>query len=131
MKSRLVTLSLAALATPAFAETWRASSASDEAAAFIDVDSIQRDGNRVTFWREVRWATVQNLSDGIRFDRIANLYEADCEAMRFRSIQVQARLEAEVILAGEEEGETEEAQPGSTAEVDLKAACFDTWPEGQ
>jgi hypothetical protein len=131
MKSRLIFLSLVALATPAFAENWRASSASDQAAAFIDVDSIRRDGDRVTFWREVRWPTAQRLSDGTRFDRIANLYEADCRAMRFRSLQVQARLETEVILGGEEEGEEEVAEPGSTAEVDLRAACFDSWPQAQ
>ena len=131
MKSRIIALSLAALTSPAFAENWRQSSSADGATAFIDVDSIRHDGDQVTFWREVRWPKVRNLDDGTRFDRVANHYEADCRAMRFRSLALQARLEAEVVLAFEHEEEYEEAQTGSTIEADLRAVCFDTWTEGQ
>ena len=127
MKLRLIALSLAVLASPAFAENWRASSSADGATAFIDVESIRRDGDRVTFWREVRWPEVRSLGDGTRFDRVANHYEADCRAMRFRSVALQARLETEVVLAFEHEEEYDEAHSGSTIEADLRAVCFDTW----
>ena len=117
-----------AMASPAAAETWRASSRAEGATAYIDVDSIRREGDRVSFWREVRWPEIRSLDGGLRFDRIAALYDGDCRAMTLRSTAIRAKLGQEVVLAGDEPGEVETASPGSTAAVDLRSACFGDWP---
>ena len=123
-------LGIALLAAPAAAENWRASSAGMGAIAYIDVDSIQRSGEQVTFWREVRWPEVKTFEDGTSYDRIAALYEADCNAMTLRSLHLRVSLGGEVIGSVEDTGEVEQATPGSTAETDLRSACFGEWPQG-
>jgi hypothetical protein len=121
-------MAMALAAAPAAAETWRASSRAEGAVAFIDVDSIRREGDRVSFWREVRWPEVRSLDDGLRFDRIQARYEADCRAMTLRTMAIRAKLDQQVVLAADEAGEVETASPGSTAEIDLRSACFGDWP---
>lgn len=115
-------------ATPAVAENWRASSSNGEAAAFIDTDSVRRDREKVTFWREVRWTQPRIVEGGVRFDRVATHYEADCRAMTLQSLRMRASFGAEVVLDHTERAEIEHTAPGSTAHTDLRAACFDEWP---
>lgn len=130
MTGAKIAVAVAALAAaPAAAESWRLSSGDGEARAYIDTDSLRREGDRVTFWREVRWPEVRSLDSGLRFDRIAALYEGDCRAMTLRSLRISARLQAAEVYAAEDEGETEPALPGSNAEGDLRSACFGDWPD--
>ncbi len=124
----IATILTASLATPASAENWRRSSSADGSTAFIDVDSIARDGDRVRFWRELRLPAMRTLETGLRLDRIAAFYEADCSAMSFRTLTISAKLGNEVVMTGEGRGDTEVAEQGSTAEADLRSACFDEWP---
>ena len=130
MRTRLLAAGILALAPPgaAAAENWRASSSDSQATAYIDVDSIRRDGDRVSFWRELRWPEARTLRDGTRYNRLGSLYEADCTAMTLRSITIRANLDERVILAGEGSLETEQARPGTTAAVDLRSVCFGEWP---
>lgn len=112
----------------ASAENWRSSSRDSQATAYIDVDSIRRDGNRVSFWRELRWPQIRSLGDGRRFNRLGSLYEEDCAAMTLRSITIRASLDERVILTGEGSRELEQARPGTTAATDLRSVCFGEWP---
>lgn len=118
------------LASPAAAETWRASSSTDEAAGFIDVESIRREGDRASFWREIRWPEVRSMSDGRRYDRIAAHYEADCRGRTLQLTAFRTKLGAEVVLSHDGRGEVEAVTPGTAADTDLRAACFDEWPRG-
>ena len=128
LKGSMVVLAAALAAAPAQAENWRASSSTAEAAAFIDTDSIRRDGDRVSFRREVRFNAARVLQGEHRFDRLRTLYEADCKAMTLQSVDISARLGAQVLFSAAERGDVETAKPGSTAEIDLRAACHDQWP---
>jgi hypothetical protein len=127
-RSSAVAALMVLLPAPAAAETWRASSRAEGAVAFIDVDSIRREGDRVSFWREVRWPEARALDGGLRFDRIGARYEGDCRTMTLRSMAIRAKLDQQVVLASEEAGDVETAEPGSTAEIDLRSACFGEWP---
>ena len=123
-----IAIAMLAAATPAAAENWRASSSTGpDAAAFIDTDSIRRSGDRVTFWREVRWAEPRTLPGGTRFDRVATHYEADCRAMTLQSMRMRALMGADAIFDDSERGEIERITEGTTAHTDLRAACFDEW----
>lgn len=130
MRRWIMAAATAALAplSAAAAENWRASSTDAVATAYIDIDSIRRDGARVSFWRELRWPQVRTLGTGLRYNRLGSLYEADCEAMTLRSITVRANLDENVVLSGEGSRETEQARPGTTAETDLRSVCFGEWP---
>jgi hypothetical protein len=116
------------LASPAPAENWRASSGGQGATAYIDTDSIQRSGDEVRFWREVRWPAPRAFEDGTRYDRIGALYVADCRAMTLRAIRMRAALGATILAEGDTEEPTQNAGPGTTAETDLRSACFNDWP---
>lgn len=119
-----------AAASAAQAENWRASSQSQEAKAYIDADSIRRDGDRVLFWREVRWPNPRSLGDGSRFDRMAAFYDGNCRAMTLQSKALRVKLGDRIILSADEAGEMESAEPGTTAETDLRSVCFGEWPSG-
>ena len=122
------TVAMLAAAAPAQAETWRASSSGMGAVAFIDTESIRRDGDRVSFWREVRWSDVRSLDSGGRFNRIAALYEGDCRAMTLRPMEVRAKLDEQIVFSGQGSGEIETPPPGTNGHVDLRSACFGDWP---
>lgn len=109
-------------------QNWRASSASDEAQGYIDTDSIDREGDRVRFWREIRFGQVQSTDSGERFDRIAAHYEGDCRLKTLRSMTLRVRLGGRLVFEGEDTGETEAVSPGSAGDADLRAACFNEWP---
>lgn len=123
-------LAALAAAAPAHAESWRLSSRSGAASAYIDADSIRRDGDRVTFVREVRWPEPRTLQGDKRFDRMRAVYEAGCKAMTLQSLAIEARLGDAVLLSAGERGKLETVQPGSTAAADLAAACHGRWPTG-
>jgi len=130
MTARALGLAVAILAAagPAGAETWRSASSGLGATAYIDTDSIRRDGDRISFWRELRWREVRALDSGRRFDRLAALYEGDCRAMTLRPIEIRARLGETVVLSGRSGGEVENPPPGTNGHTDLRAACFGDWP---
>ena len=130
MAFKLVAIGLVALAGSAAApaESWRAGSSGLGATAYIDTDSIRREGDLVHFRREVRWPEVRSFGDGTRYDRLLSHYQGDCRAMTLRSLAIRVKLGDSVVLSVDEADEIETASPGSTAEVDLRAACFGEWP---
>lgn len=116
-------------ASPALAENWRASSHGQGIVAYIDVDSIKKKGDRVTFWRELRFPDVRSLSFNVRYDRMAALYQADCKAMTLRSTKIRVSLGDQVAFKHGGKGELEVAGPGTTAEIDLRSVCLNDWPD--
>jgi hypothetical protein len=131
MRVGILTFAIAvgATASPALAENWRASSKGQGAVAYIDVDSIERKGDRVTFWREIRWPEARSLAGDVRYNRMAALHEGDCKKMTLRSVKVRVSLDGRVVVEGDADDEPEAMEPGSNGEIDLRSACLDQWPE--
>ncbi|MFS2112543.1 surface-adhesin E family protein [Sphingomonas sp. Sphisp140] len=80
---RLTLLALAALVVPhtASAQNWRLAAYSNQApqmAYFVDVDSVRRNGNVVTFKQQTIYETTSPTRD---FDRSMLTRQADCAAM--------------------------------------------------
>lgn len=119
----------AAVPASAQAQAWRRSSSAGDATGFIDTASIRRDGDRVFFQREVRYAQPKAFSTGEKFDRILVHYEGDCKAMTLRAHLVRVRLGDKLVLEFSDKDRTDSAGPGSNAEKDLQAACFGKWQD--
>ncbi|MDG2534882.1 hypothetical protein P6144_14575 [Sphingomonas sp. HITSZ_GF] len=80
---RLALFALAALVAPhtASAQSWRLAAYSNQApqmAYFVDVDSVRRNGNIVTFKQQTIYETTSPTRD---FDRSMLTRQADCAAM--------------------------------------------------
>src|SRR3954469_15874164 len=134
MRGRMVALALllALAGSPAVSANWRASSSTQEIVAYIDTDAIQRKGQEVWFWRELRWPEPQILDNGFRYDRMAARFKANCITMTFVSLRNRANLGDRVLFeAKDDNDEIHIAEPGSNAEADLRAACFDDWKMGK
>jgi hypothetical protein len=122
-----------ALVAPAFPasahqESWRPASSNGTAQAYIDASSMRRDGDRVRFVREVRMGSVQQFEDGRRYDVLGALMEVDCRARTLRNLEGYARLGNATVATEFSDGNAEPVQPGSTADTDFRAACFNEWP---
>lgn len=128
MASALAAMFLAAMPAAAQQRNWRAASSAGSQRAFIDTASIARDGDKVRFMREIRMDEPRQFDSGQRYDRIGSLIEADCRARTLQSLEIYASLGEEVIVRGEGDREVDTVQAGSTADTDLRAACFDEWP---
>lgn len=126
--SLLIVLLAAPLPAMAQDSTWRPSSSSGGRFAMIDTASIVRDGARVRAVREVRTLEPQTFETGARYDRLGALMEFDCAARTARTIRVYARLGDEVIGEDDVEDAVAPVVPGSTADADLRAVCFNEWP---
>jgi hypothetical protein len=131
LNSRILAISLIALilGAPAGAANWRVSSRGGGAVSFTDLDSIIRVGEKVTFTHEIRWGAARTLADGSRFDRLAALIEGNCRAMTLQKFHLRASMGAQVISEVWEVGKIEPAGRGTTGEADLRAVCFDEWPD--
>lgn len=122
---RLSLLVLLPLLAPqaAFAESWRAaaySSSPTPMVYFVDVDSVQRSGNKVTFRQQTVYSATSATRD---FDRTVTTRDADCVAvtssMRDSSFYVAGKfLDTE---AGP--GNVTTAQPGSILLQMINAVC--------
>jgi hypothetical protein len=130
MTINLLAIGLAAVAgsSAVAVEDWRPSSSAGEARAYIDTETIRREGDLVHFWRDLRWGEPRSFSNGTRYDRFVTEYRGDCRARTLRSLSVLVKLGDELVLTIDEDGELESVRPGSTADVDLRAACFGEWP---
>ena len=117
-----------ALPASAHQENWRPASSNGTAQAYIDTSSMRRDGDRVRFVREVRMGSVQQFEDGRRYDVLGALMEVDCRARTLRNLEGYARLGSETVATEFSDGNVDPVQPGSTADTDLRAACFNEWP---
>lgn len=111
------------------AESWRASSTAMGATAYIDTDSIRREGDQVRYWREIRWPGVRTLETGTRYDRLMNLNQANCATKKVRSLEVRLKLGDKVVVSDFTPGEVEAVKPGTTLETDLRAVCSGEWPK--
>ena len=125
-------LSLALSSSMAQSENWRVSSSGNGAVAYIDTDSIQPKGDRVRFWRELRWPEPQLMPSGTSYDRLAGLFEADCRARTLRSLRNRLRLGTRVVFDAKDRNDAPDVmKPGSNGETDLRAACFNEWKSGK
>lgn len=134
MRGKVIALVLlvAMLGSPARSENWRPSSGTGEVIAYIDTDAIRRKGDEVRFWRQLRLPEPQTLPNGARFDRAAALFKANCRTMTFQSLRNRAHLGDRLLFDGKDDNhEIHTAEPGSNAEADLRAACFDDWKIGK
>lgn len=123
-------LVLIAQALPAAAQqaNWRRGSSAGGQSVLIDTTSIQRDGDKVRFMRELRLRETRQLEGGASYDRIGALMEADCRGRTLRALEIAAKMGETTVFSGEGDGEADPARPGSTADIDLRAVCFNEWP---
>lgn len=119
---------LAPLPAAAQQQTWRQASSSGDRTAYIDTASIQRDGDKVRFWREVRSPAPVRFDSGESFDRLGARMEVDCRARTLVNLEVYAKLGDQLVVSGAGDGTVEPIETGSTADTDLRAACFNEWP---
>jgi len=106
--------------------TWRSSSHQGGDRTFIDTSSIRRDGAKVRFLRELRFAEPQGVGSG--FDRLLSLIEVDCEARTIQTLERTVKLGEEVVASGSDYEDPQPVRRRTTADVDLRAVCFDDWP---
>ena len=119
-------LLLAACASPGFAAGWRLVTTDTEvreesgrsAVAFVDYDSLRRDGARVTFWMMV----VTEVPARSGMDNARALIEADCPPGRYRYAE-RIFLSGDQLLGRTGASEDEQAVPGSTGAAVIGAAC--------
>lgn len=130
-----VALAALLLATPALApaqpepqqQDWRASSMRGGTTVYIDAASITRNGDSVRFWAEMRRSEVQTLDDGTRYDRLGLQAEMNCAERTYQILQVYSALGDRRPTASPITGEVERIEEGTTAEVDMRAVCFNEW----
>lgn len=130
MPAAAVAAALVTLGFPASAQQqgWRPASSNGEQRAYIDTASIRRDGDLVRFTREIRMGRIHQFGSGARYDILGALMEVDCRARTLRSLEGYLKLGDAVVLREEGDGGMEPVRPGTTADTDLRAVCFDDWP---
>lgn len=127
-----ITLLLAMASAPARSENWRESSSMGDVVGYVDTDGIKRDGDKVRFWTEVRFPQPQTAPTGERFDRMAALVEINCRAKTYRHLRNRANLGDRLIYEGKVPKEPPEpVRPGTNADFELRAVCFDDWASGK
>jgi len=127
-----ITLLLAVASSQARSENWRESSSIDDVVGYIDTEGIKRHGDQVRFWMEVRFPEPQTAPTGHRFDRMAALVEINCRAKTYRHLRNRANLGDRLIYEGKVPNDpAEPVTPGTNADFELRAVCFDDWPSGK
>lgn len=122
---RLALFALAALALPqaAQAQNWRLAAYASDApkmAYFVDVDSVRRNGNIVTFKQQTIYETTSPTRD---FDRSMLTRQADCTAMT--SFMRDSSFYVRGTYLDTEAGPSEPtvAKPGSVLLTMLNTVC--------
>ena len=125
-------LSLVLAGSPALAENWREVAKKDGVVGYIDTDAIKRDGDKVRYWMELRLPEAQTAPTGQRFDRMAAMVEINCRTKSYLSLRNRANLGDRMIYKGKTPfAEVRTVQPGTPAEAELRAVCFDQWASGK
>jgi hypothetical protein len=106
------------------AQTWHPVRETPEARFTVELETIERTGNSVRFWRVVQFSSPQTLPDGVTLDSIASHVEGDCAKLTTRRLRTDARLRGELIQSDpaveEEFHEVNEGTPGYDV---LRFAC--------
>lgn len=109
-------------AAPAAARTWRQTSYSGESpkrsASLVDVDSIRRSGDRVTFTTMTVWETAVE-----GFDRSITERDGDCRTRQTFIARNSFYLEGEIVEVEDEPTEPSEAKIGTNMGGMLEAVC--------
>lgn len=120
-------LALAALVAPqaAWADSWRMAAYSgvdmqQQLTYFVDVDSIQRTGSKITFNSQTIY---QALTDARDFDRSVIKREADCGTMATRMIDSNFYAGGKFLGNESDVGDEVIAKPGTVLEGMLNVVC--------
>lgn len=122
------------IATPAAAETWRSIGWGGQRPArffyFVDVDSVTRRGNIVSFWeRESLEATERDGSN-----QVFNYRNGNCSTYSSQILRSRYQYGDRVIASYDRPGQWVTHGPGSMMEGGLKMICgqmdYDTGPLG-
>lgn len=114
----LAGLALAGAAAPASAEDWKLVSVQPEAAVFVDLGSVQRSGNIVTFtlWAVYR-KRAKSGTDNAKAQRRAN-----CDDLSFNDL-TRTFMYRDRVLTTSSDRPTEHANPRSLNEYAINYAC--------
>ncbi len=120
-------LALAALLVPqaAWADNWRMAAYSgtdmqQQLAYFVDIDSIQRTGTKITFNSQTIY---QALTDARDFDRSVIKREADCANMSTRMLDSNFYAAGKFLGNESGAGDFVTAKTGTVLETMLNVAC--------
>jgi hypothetical protein len=122
---RLVVLlaALIGMAAPAAAETWRSVGWAGEKPSryfyFIDVDSVTRDGDLVTFWEQE--SLEADEPDGS--NRLFNFRRGNCKTLATQIVRSRTQKGDQVIGRDEKPGEWVEHPEGSMMGDGLTMVC--------
>lgn len=124
-------LSPALMGSPAWSEDWRHVSKVGEVAGYIDRDSIERKGDKVRFWMELRLPEARTAPTGARFNRLASLIEIHCRSKTYRALRVRADLGEQLVHESKTaDRSAKPIRPDTPADHELRAVCFDDWASG-
>ena len=120
MKKLVLAAALAACAAPAAASNWVTVGRNTSQSVYeVDLDSVQRDGNSVTFWLRVHYGSVaaDATSDGYVARR-----HADCSDRSYNDLQTDYMMNGKVTRTSGAE-EKRFAAPDSIAAAVINKVC--------
>jgi hypothetical protein len=124
-RTRAALAATALLAQPAAAQTWREVSSNADATIYVDVDSIQRTGDRVLYRTRTRYGTPFE-AEGDLMDVVSELNEGDCREMSGRALENATSLGDKVVVPpGPVEQTTRHFAVGTVGHKMLNRVC--TW----
>ncbi len=134
MRTKIIIFGLLTMVpgSPALSEKWREVAKKDGVAGYIDTDAIKRDGDKIRYWLELRLPEPQTAPTGERFDRLATMVEINCRTKSYLSLKNRANLGNRLIYQGKTPfAEVRTVQPGTPADAELRAVCFNDWASGK
>ncbi|HEX8643424.1 MAG TPA: surface-adhesin E family protein [Allosphingosinicella sp.] len=122
--SQALAIGLFVLAAPAAAQTWERIDSMEGVDTFIDLASLQRDGDEVRFTEEIRFARPRELGPGLSLDSATSVVRADCRDMSYRVLETTGRLAGRTVVPTYvPQTGRREAKRGTLVHAELERAC--------
>jgi len=123
MRLVMILAALVGMPTLAAAETWRSVGWAGEKPQryfyFVDVDSVTRDGNMVTFWEQE--SLEADEADGS--NRVFNFRRGNCANLSTQILRTRTQKNAQVIARDDTPGQWVEHPEGSMMGDGMKMIC--------
>lgn len=100
----------------------------NDVSGYIDTDRIEREGDKVRFWMELRLPAPKTAPTGQSFDRMSAMIEIDCRSKTYRNLRNAASLGDRTIHEGKSPDRSPRpVRPGTAAEDEMRAVCDNDW----
>jgi hypothetical protein len=112
---------------PAPQPNWRVSARDSDFSDVIDTASIRRDGDKVRFTYESRFASPR-VNDGTTFDTLGVTEEMDCRARTTRLVELYFVLAGRELRRAQSNGaDVMAVEPGTLLDAHYQAVCLNRW----